>query len=75
MRFKMLKQSKQLGWGDEREVCEFFGLRRSDVRQLADSGKWPFVTVQGKRLFDVDLLLRTLVQQGISGETEDEHRV
>ena len=66
----MLKQSKPIGWGNEEQTAHFFGLTRADVRQLADSGEWPFVTVHGKRLFDVDELLQILAHQRIGGESD-----
>ena len=73
----MLTQSKQLGWGTEKQIAEFFGLTKAEVRQLSDSGEWPFVTVYGKRLFNVDELIRILAKQSLpedSNATEPSHQ-
>ena len=59
----MLCTKKPLEFGTEKQVGEFFGVPLAEVRQRAASGEWPFYVIAGRRCFDVDDLLRIVVQR------------
>jgi hypothetical protein len=48
----------RLGFGGTRRVAAFFDLSVEQVRRLAATGLWPTYCVGGRRLFDLDELVR-----------------
>ncbi len=62
---RVLRRKQSLGWGDEKETAEFFGLSMVELRHLADSGEWPFYTIQKRRIFNIDDIVRILAQVSV----------
>lgn len=52
-----------LGFADERQAAEFFGLPVVEVRKKAASGEWPSWVIAGRRVFDLDQLVSTLARK------------
>jgi hypothetical protein len=55
----------RLGFRGTKQVAQFFSLSESTVRQLAARGEWPTYCVRGRRLFDLDELVR-IVKKGVT---------
>jgi len=55
---------RPLGFADLQTTCEFFQLTKEEVMDRVLSGVWPSYVVNRKRLFDLDLLVQKLAQQG-----------
>jgi len=55
---------KPLGFGDIPQTAEFFGIARAEVSRLARSGEWPSYIISGRRVFDLDDLVKRLARQG-----------
>lgn len=60
----MLKLCKPIGFGGVEQVAEFLGIEPAEVQKRAEYGQWPHYVIGGKRVFNVDELLREIVQAG-----------
>jgi excisionase family DNA binding protein len=58
----------RLGFRGTKQVAQFFGLSESTVRQLATRGEWPTYCIGGRRLFDLDELVRLVKKGGDDGK-------
>jgi len=57
-----MQAKRPLGFGDTKQVAEFFGVTEEEVTQLALTGEWPSYVLSGRRVFDVDYLVKSLVR-------------
>jgi len=55
-----------LGFATTRETAEFFGLLSKEVTRLAQSGEWPSWVIAGKRVFDLDEVVKSLASEKVS---------
>lgn len=53
---------RPIGFGDKRQAAEFFGIPQSEVLKKASSGEWPSYVIGGRRVFDLDAILDSLVK-------------
>ncbi|MCH8829725.1 MAG: hypothetical protein IID45_09130 [Planctomycetes bacterium] len=60
----MAKAKRTNGFGGVQQVADFFDLAIDEVNDKADAGEWPSYVIAGRRVFDVDELLRLLVRRG-----------
>ena len=51
-----------LGFGTAKRVALFFDISVERVRRMAATGAWPAYCVGGRRLFDLDELVRLVKQ-------------
>ena len=54
--------SAPLGFGTAKKVALFFDISVEKVRRMAATGAWPTYCVGGRRLFDLDELVRLVKQ-------------
>ncbi len=59
----MTTAKRPFGFGDERQVAEFFGIPRSDVRKRAVTGEWRSFVIGNRRIFDIDEWVDTLTKR------------
>ena len=52
----------RLGFMPAKKVAEFFSVSESTVRKKASTGEWPSYCIGGRRLFDLDELIRIIKQ-------------
>ena len=58
----MTTAKRPFGFGDERQVAEFFGIPKSEVRKKAVAGEWRSFVIGNCRVFDIDELVDTLTK-------------
>jgi hypothetical protein len=58
----MATGKRPLGFGDKKQAAEFFGISQSEVLKKASSGEWPSYVIGGRRVFDLDAILDSLVR-------------
>ncbi len=59
----MTTTKRPFGFGDERQVAEFLGIPRSEVRKKALAGEWRSFVIGNRRVFDIDELVDTLTKR------------
>lgn len=60
---------KPLGFADTRQTAEFFGIPKTEVTQLAQSGTWPSWVIGGRRVFNLDELVESLAKDSTRAQT------
>lgn len=55
---KKAKESRRLGFAPAKQAAEFFGISTEKVRRLAATRTWPSYCIGGRRVFDLDELVR-----------------
>ena len=60
----MAKVKRPYGFGGVDQVAEFLDLPVGEVASRAENGEWPSYVIAGRRVFDIDELLRLLVDRG-----------
>ena len=53
---------RPIGFGDKRQTAEFFGITQAEVLARAASGEWDSYVIGGRRVFDLDAILESLVK-------------
>ena len=59
----MLTIKRPYGFGGIAQLAEFLNLSEKEVRRKATSGEWPSYMIAGRRVFDIDELLKLLVSK------------
>jgi hypothetical protein len=54
--------TKPLGFGDTKQTAEFFGLPQKEILRKAQNGEWPSWVISGRRVFDLDAIVKTLAK-------------
>jgi len=65
----MVRSQKPLGFGTTEQTADFFGLPTADVLQLTKSGRWRSWLVSGRRLFDLDEIVKQMAQEADASAT------
>lgn len=63
---------KPLGFGDLGQTAEFFGVKPAEVQRKATSGEWPSYVISGRRVFNLDDLVESLVKPDEARLTAEE---
>lgn len=58
----MATTKRPIGFGDTRQVAEFFGLKPAEVTRLAESGEWGHYCIGNRRVFDIDEIVEQLAR-------------
>ena len=61
----MLTIQRPHGFGGIPQLAEFLSMPEKDVRRKATTGEWPSYMIGGRRVFDIDEVLKLLVSKPV----------
>ena len=71
----MAAPQRSLGFGTTKQTADFFGLTTTEVQNLTKNGQWRSWLIGGRRLFDLDEIVKQLAQDVETATTASEREV